>query len=266
MKILISKALANNPLNRWFFCLFGEHISFNNLTIRVISTLLDQRIPFYNTTIDVSDKVITPVTKTLLYWGSYEKKEISFVQKYLTENEDVIELGSSIGVMGSIISQKQTTGKYISVEADPALINANAKNLALNRKSDYVLLNKAVDYFNKTVSFSASKSTLTGKINRNNLDTSTAIIETITLNEICTTYNLNNFTLVSDIEGAEITILINDEIALKKCKKIIIEFHDTEYNGRKYLIQDMVNIVINNNFKILDHCESVFVFIKNDEY
>jgi len=260
LKSIASKILANNPVSRIVFTLTGKRISFNHLTIRTIALVLRQRIPFHNLTIDVSDKVITPLTKSLLYYGIYEKNEVAFVEKYLGETDDVIELGSSIGVMGSIISKKQTTGRYISVEADPALIDANNKNIRLNRKTDYVLINKAVDYSNKTISFSSSESSLSGKIDRVGSSNSTVTVETITLNELCEAYSLNSFVLVCDIEGAEVTVLLNDKNALKKCKKMIIELHGTEYNGKTYLIDDMVNLILDNGFKVLDQQGSVYVF------
>jgi FkbM family methyltransferase len=262
LKSFAAKIFARNPVSAIIFLVFKKRISFNHLTIRIISFLLNQRIPFHKITIDVSDKVISPLTKSLLYYEAYEKNEVAFVKKYLLENDDVIELGSSIGVIGSIISHIQTNGRYISVEADPGLINANRKNLSLNRNTDYVLINKAIDYFNKTVSFSSGKSTLAGKLNRDVLNGSTINVETITLNEICETFNLNNYTLVSDIEGAEITILLDDKSALSKCKKMIIELHDTEYNGKAYQIADMVGLITENNFDLLEQSGSVYVFQK----
>lgn len=264
IKKLAAKIFSKNPVSSIIFLIFKKRVSFNHLTIRIISFLLNQRIPFHEITIDVSDKAIVPLTKSLLYYGIYEINEIALVKKHLKENNDVVELGSSIGVLGSIISHIQTSGRYISVEADPALINANLKNLALNRKTDYVLINKAVDYFNKTVSFTADKSSLSGKVQPNSSGNSTTIIETVTLNELCNTYNLDKFTLVCDIEGSEITVILNDKSALNKCEKIIIELHDTAYNNKTYQIQDMVNLIVYNNFKLLDQQGNVFVFQKNE--
>jgi FkbM family methyltransferase len=241
---------------------FVAKILANNITGNILSFLLNQRIPFHNLSIDVSDKAITPETKALIFFKIYEKAEITFVKKYLQEEEDVIELGSSIGVMGSIISLKQKNAKYISVEANPALINANKKNLSINRKAEYVLLNKAIDYSDKSVSFSVNKNNLTGKVSREASNEMTITVETVTLNELCDIYNLTGFTLVSDIEGAEIAILINDKVALKKCEKIIIELHDTEYNGKTYLVKDLVDLIINCDFKISDHHGAVYVFRK----
>lgn len=243
--------------------LFASKVLANNITGALLSFVFKNRIPFYNLTIDVSDPIITKITKALLYWKIYEKAEIRFVKKYLAGWEDVVELGSSIGVMGSIVSDIQTTGKYIAVEANPTLINANYKNVTLNRKTDYVLLNKAVEYFKKTVSFSINKSNLDGRIDNTGLNGSTVTVETITLDEICSVYNLSGFTLISDIEGAEVAFLLNDEKALKKCNKIIIELHDTEYNAHKHSVKDLVNLIIAHDFSILDQHGDVFVFTKN---
>src|SRR5471030_3191706 len=115
-KSFVAKVFARNPVSAIILLVFNKRLSFNHLTIRIISSLLRQRIPFHKINIDVSDKVILPITKSLLYYEVYEKNEVTFVKKYLSENDDVIELGSSIGVMGSIISSIQTSGKYISVE------------------------------------------------------------------------------------------------------------------------------------------------------
>jgi len=263
LKSFAAKILSRNPISSIILIIFKKRVSFNHLTIRIIAFLLKQRIPFHKITIDVSDKIILPITKSMLYYEIYEKYEVALIKKHLSATDNVIELGSSIGVMGSIISSIQTTGKYISVEANPSLINANHKNLSLNRKTEYVLINKAVDYFNKTVSFSTNENVLAGKLNRNEPSDSAITVETITLIEICNTYNIGNFTLVSDIEGAEITILLNDMGALNKCEKMIIELHDTEYYGKKYLIQDLVSLITANNFKTLDQVGNVYAFQKH---
>src|ERR1700761_9001691 len=99
LKAIGSKILARNPVNGLIFLLFKKRISFNHLTIRTIAFMLRQRIPFHGLTIDVMDKVIKPITKSLLYYGIYEKNEIELVTKYLIPEDDVIELGSSIGIM-----------------------------------------------------------------------------------------------------------------------------------------------------------------------
>jgi hypothetical protein len=71
-------------------------------------------------------------------------------------------------------------------------------------------------------------------------------------------------TSVSDIEGAEIIILQHGQPALNMCEKTFIELHDTEYNGKSYVIQNMTKLIINHNFKIADQQGSAFVFQKNE--
>jgi len=261
-KSVLVKALGKNPINGILFRLFKRRISFNHITIRVISFLLRQRIPFHDTVINVSDRSITPMVKSLLYYQVYEDKEVAFAMKYIDPEDDVIELGSSIGVMGCIISRRQTTGKYISVEADPSLMKINRKNIEFNRKTDFVLINKAVDYSSKTVSFSTSKSNLTGKVQADGSGDSTIAVETTTLIELCSTYNLKDFVLVSDIEGAEVTILLNDKSSLDSCSKMIIELHDTEYNNKTYMVPDIVNLITNCGFNMTDQERNVYVFTK----
>jgi len=261
-KSVLVKALGKNPINGILFRLFKRRISFNHITIRVISFLLRQRIPFHDTVINVSDRSITPMVKSLLYYQVYEDKEVAFAMKYIDPEDDVIELGSSIGVMGCIISRRQTTGKYISVEADPSLMKINRKNIEFNRKTDFVLINKAVDYSSKTVSFSTSKSNLTGKVQADGSGDSTIAVETTTLTELCSTYNLKDFVLVSDIEGAEVTILLNDKSSLDSCSKMIIELHDTEYNNKTYMVPDIVNLITNCGFNVTDQERNVYVFTK----
>jgi len=254
----LAKLLARNPLSSMLKRMLGRRVSFNHLTIRTIAFMLRQRLPFRGLTIDVSDRSVTPAVKSYLYYGIYEKNEIDLVNKYLDPTDDVIELGSSIGVMGSIVSHIQTTGKYISVEADPALLDANRKNLAINRKTDYVLLNKAVDYSAETITFAKSADNLSGKVDGNGGDTVT--VETISLDAICEQYELKNFVLVCDIEGAEISIILNDEKALSKCAKIIIELHDTEYQGKSYTKQDMISLLQKQNFNLLEQQGTTCVF------
>ncbi len=260
IKKTLSKIIANNPISWLFFFLFKKRLSFNHITIRVISFILNQRIPFHKATIDVSDKLVTPMTKSLLYWGIYEKNEINLVKNHLGEAEDVIELGASIGAVGCVISCKQTTGRYIAVEADPTLINICMTNISLNRKTEYFLLNKAIDYSTKTVSFATGNSTLNGRISEKKNSNSIVTVETITLKEICEIYNIENFTLVSDIEGAEVAFILHDKIALEKCKKMIIELHNTEYNGKLYTVEDIIDLILKNDFDILDQQGNVYVF------
>ena len=230
-----------------------------------IAWILRQRLPFHNVKINVSDPSISNHTKASIFWRLYETDEVRYAQKYITPNEDVIELGASIGVMGSIVSQIQKSGQYIAVEANPRLVNVIETNIGYNRKiSGFTLINKAIDYHNKTVSFRVNKSNIVGSINRGDVHFSgeDVTVDTITLNEICTTHNLTNYTLLSDIEGAEITFILSDPIALSKCSKMIIELHDTTYNGIHYTIDAIVDLLLKQGFSVIDQRGTVYVMVR----
>jgi FkbM family methyltransferase len=259
----LTSILAYNPLKQFVFRVTGKRISFNHLTIRIIAFFLRQRIPFYGSVIDVSSRTISPLTKSLLYYGLYEQNEVRLVKKYLREDDDVIELGASIGVIGSVLSRIQTTGRYVAVEADPTLADIIAKNLSINRTVAYTLVSKAIDYTKETVSFAAGGNTLAGKlINDDNGKNAAITVDTITLDEICTGLNLAVFTLICDIEGAEIGLLLNDDKALANCEKMIIELHETQYDNRVYPIREMVELILAKKYEVLDNCGNVFVFAK----
>jgi len=167
--------------------------------------------------------------------------------------------------MGSIVSQIQKSGQYIAVEANPRLVNVIETNIGYNRKiSGFTLINKAIDYHNKTVSFRVNKSNIVGSINRGDVHFSgeDVTVDTITLNEICTTHNITNYTLLSDIEGAEITFILNDTIALSKCSKMIIELHDTTYNGIHYTIDAIVDLLLKQGFSVIDQRGTVYVMVR----
>lgn len=258
LKTFIAKLIARNPVSFIMLRVFKKRVSFNHLTIRTIAFLLRQRISFRGCIIDVSDKTISPSIKSYLYYGIYEKNEIDLVTKYLSPTDTVIELGSSIGVMGCIISQIQSNGKYIAVEADPSLIEANKTNLALNRDTDYLLLNKAIGYTGETIAFAKSDNSLAGRVGE--AGNATVTVEAITLGSLCQKYDLKEFVLVCDIEGAEITILINDQRALENCSKMIIELHDTEYMETAYTRELMSEMIQRQNFKLLEQQGTTYAF------
>lgn len=103
-----------------------------------------------------------------------------------------------------------------------------------------------------------------GSINRGDVSFSgeDVTVDTITLNEICITYNLTNYTLLSDIEGAEITFILNDPTALRKCSKMIIELHDTHYNGTLYTIDAIVGLLLKQGFSVIDQRGAVYVMVR----
>ena len=76
-------------------------------------------------------------------------------------------------------------------------------------------------------------------------DESGTLVATIQLNSITPE---KPYTLVCDIEGAEVALLKEDKKALKNCVQLFIELHETTYNGRFYSYEDLINLLIMNGF------------------
>ena len=82
-----------------------------------------------------------------------------------------------------------------------------------------------------------------------------------TVDSILQAYDLNNFAMVSDIEGCEIEILLNDVNALKKCRQLIIELHQTSYQNVDYSVADLARIIQDSHhFYLVEHQGPVYYF------
>jgi len=56
-------------------------------------------------------------------------------------------------------------------------------------------------------------------------------VDMLSLNSVLTTYTIDEYILICDIEGAEAQLLISDLEFLKNCQQIIIETHEGELDG-----------------------------------
>src|SRR5690349_5654721 len=71
----------------------------NALTGRLIAAMHRDRIPFGRLTIDTAHGVISARTKARIFFGIYESAEVRCIRTRLRNDLDVVELGSSIGVL-----------------------------------------------------------------------------------------------------------------------------------------------------------------------
>lgn len=201
-----------------------------------------------------------------VFWGFYESAEIRFAEKYFKGDMDVIELGGSCGVVTSHLVSKLLLGKkVISVEANADLAevwkeNAGRKNY---NKEELVLLNNAIHYGTNIVSFHISNNTTeSGKVNEVKGNMRIVKVPAITLNEICSRFNLTEFTLVCDIEGAEVEIFINENESLNTCRALLIELHPSEYKGTNYTYRMLEELILSKGFTLRDKEGPVYYFEK----
>jgi FkbM family methyltransferase len=231
-----------------------------------IATTFNGRIPSGGFIIDTNNDYIPQCNAASLFWGLYERKEIEFVRKFLLRNLDVIELGSSLGAISlHIIKIQDRDKKTICVEANPYLIKTIEENIKLNvfwKKVE--TLNRAIDYSGQSeVTFYISKNNLGSHLNHNE-DAQPTLVKTATLTELIHDYQIKDFALVSDIEGAEAGMILKDKEALLQCKQMIIELHPTSYEGYTYSVHDLRQKIENlHGFRLIAQHHGVYVFEKD---
>jgi FkbM family methyltransferase len=200
---------------------------------RLLGACFHDRIRCAGLQFDTSSPRIAPSSKAALFWRLYESAEIRYVDKWLSPDLDVIELGSSIGVVSSHIRRRlNPERRLICVEPDSELSKLISVNLRLNRLDHNVdVLNWAVHYGwgGSTVLFSPGHSNTTGCVVGSGAEGTS--ITVATLSDLLRRYAISAYALVADIEGSEAGILLCDSDALRNCQQVIIELHDTNFGS-----------------------------------
>jgi len=141
-----------------------------------------------------------------------------------------------------VLSNCHKGSKFICVEAS----TINFKKLIRLKKNlpaynEYLLINKAISYTNDSIGFKHT-STMGSKIYYEpNYNVNT--IPTITLANLLDENKINEeFTLITDIEGAEAEIFFKDKNALKNCIQIIAELEETSLYSISSQIKQLQSI------------------------
>ncbi len=232
-----------------------------------LATLFGDRIPTRGMRVHTDSPRIANETKAALFWGIYERAEIDFVRRHLDGDLDVVELGGGIGVLSCAILRGMVDGaKLVTVEADPALAGLLERNIASNHPGRrYSIVRQAVSYPpgpGTAVDFIVGDSIVTGRVAAAG-DAAGGEVRSVpatTLSRILEENEIGDYALVADIEGAEAQILLHDVPGLARCREIIIELHDTEVDGARFSIQDLVDRIEALGFRLIDRYAGVCAF------
>jgi FkbM family methyltransferase len=231
---------------------------------RMIAASLRDRIPCRGLCFDTTNSRIGDSVKAALFWQLYESAEIRYVRAFLSSDLDVVELGSSIGVVSSHIRARLSPKRrLICVEADCDLISVIPQNLRLNRLgTNYELVNCAIDYDHdgSTVFFTPGISNTTGKLRSLGARDDAMEVQAITLSTLLSRHAITDYALVADIEGAEAGILLCDSEALLGCRQMVIELHDTQFRGEQRTTHMMCARLTDLGFMLRARRGSVCVF------
>lgn len=215
-----------------------SHPGLGNLLGRV----LGERIRMRGCTIDTSGAV-PGAAKAALFFGLYEKSEIRFVERYLRPDLDTVELGASLGVVSSHIARRLDPGhRLVSVEANPTYLQRARENVARNAPGVRAeLVHGAVDYSapgRSHVAFEVAQGNLASHL-ATGAGGRVVEVPRVTLADLLSRNEIGEYNLVCDVEGAEAGVLARDGAALGRCRRIIIELHQTRFDGREIGVEEL---------------------------
>jgi FkbM family methyltransferase len=240
----------------------------NNITGTIISIIFNYNIPnirFGWKRFKTPKGYCNNTVRAMIFFGFYESAEMRLVQSHLNKELPIIELGSSLGVVSSVVNHNISNNvRYTCIEANPYLIDYIKFNIQKHNptKTNYTIINAAIAYkttltIQMNISNNNTESSLVNKMGNANLQLVT--VPTISL------INFSNepYTLICDIEGAEIEVFKNDKIALEQCKNLLIELHETQYNNKKYSVEELKEIITKElGFSLVIEDGNVFYYKK----
>jgi FkbM family methyltransferase len=239
--------------------LYGVHkkiIIENNGVMREYDEFIQIKIDILNNTIDttdenhinkhINDKITNIQSKLKINYGSFNEElpEQKMVVRYLKGNEKVLEIGGNIGRNSLIIASiLENNNNFLTLESDVNI----AKQLTENRD---------LNNFNFHIENSALSNRKLIQQGWNTIPSETLQdgynwVNTITLDELKSKYNIEFDTLVLDCEGAFYYILMDMPEILNNINLIIMENDYFDISKKNYIDE----ILIKNNF-ITDYTES----------
>tara|TARA_B110000014_G_C20121326_1_gene594378 strand:- start:852 stop:1682 length:831 start_codon:yes stop_codon:yes gene_type:complete len=194
---------------------------------------------------------------------NYSHTASRFFQDYLQKDDCVVDVGASIGTVSltssSIVGSR---GKIYSIEPNPRIFKYLLGNIKLNDFSNIQTLNIALGNKLGTICFSDQRSDDINSVN--DLDVGIKIpiktLDSLDIQE--TTISL----LKVDAIGYEKFVLLGGLKLLEKTKCVhipIVEKHLKQYD---YGFQEIIDILINNDFKLFEFNKEKFVKINPQSY
>jgi FkbM family methyltransferase len=195
------------------------------------------------------------------YFFNYEKNEIFLISKHLNSNAVVLELGGCIGVVSNKLNSL-LFNKMNHVVLEPNIIVSEflTKNREINNSS-YFIENTVISN-DKFIDFFIYDDVLWSSFfNRNTKLDKKISIETTNIISLKNKYNLIFDTLVLDIEGAELELLIDNSF-INNFISVFVEFHRDVYGNIGY--EKCKSSLIANNFEFIERKGDVEFWRKNN--
>lgn len=245
-KVLVAATLCRPPLGR----LLARHF--------------ENHIPSRGCVIEVDGAGAAASTAASLFFGFYESAEIRMVQRHLPRDADVVELGASLGAVSAQIARRLAPGRrLVCVEANAGLLALLRRNVRGNGPHvALTVVHGALDYSSSdaTTAFVVAAENIFSRLAEAGEATRAVDVPRVTLSGLLERHGLEDYVLVSDVEGAEAGLLVRDKAALQRCRMIVAELHATTFDGRAVSVDDLVRHVEALGFTVVARRGPVGVF------
>jgi FkbM family methyltransferase len=191
--------------------------------------------------LNINHNNISNELKEFFYNKKYEWREIKILEKVLSENDRILELGAGIGFLSAFCAKKVDNNNIVAYEANPQMINIVKETYHLNSVNptikNLILADKEgeVDFYleNNFWSSSTIKRSENSQIIK---------VKTVNINEEIKKYNPNF--IIMDIEGGEAELM--PIMNFKNINKLLIEFHP-DIIGEK-VVSNLIKLLIEKDF------------------
>jgi FkbM family methyltransferase len=235
LKVRVARAITSDPAGR------------------IIGTLTRNQIRHHGLCFDSDSADFTPRVRAQMFWGVYESAETRMIHNFLRGSTSVVELGSSLGITTAHIAAVMAqAGHLVCVEANPSLMAGLRERVSRPASSLRVqVIHAGVADHCGVMELALASETVGSRLGNPRTHETTVQVPTLTLREILNRTSMGDFDLVSDIEGSEAAFLLQDPGALGRCRRAIIELHDTTVSDTAISISDLLDAARTEGFYIM---------------
>jgi len=204
-------------------------------------------------------------TKWILCKRKYEAEERKLLEPILKRGMQVLEMGSSIGIVTAIIADKiGNDGKMIAIEASETLVNYSLKWLAKYPQLQ-LIHGFAFPVANapgiQIESFDEARGSLGGVVAFGKVSSEEMSDERVwDIGRVCRHFNLNPELLVVDIEGSESIMASTPPDLPVSVKYVLIEFHPGLLPAGKRDVETIKDSLEIEGFHLKESSYSVYLF------
>lgn len=207
--------------------------------------------------LDLGDPSVSLAVKSRFVLDRYERPERAALLRYLDRDRPVLELGACLGVLACVTNRLLTAGvHHVVVEANPHLLPLIERQRVLNGAT-FVIEHAALDYGDEAIIY-VNQARITASSAQRPHGEPVRVAAT-SLARLAERHGLDGFTLISDIEGAELELVEQEaDVLAARVRTLILETHPDVYGefGRRRLVAGLETA----GFRLLSRDGEVHIF------